>query len=141
MNFKYTLLLIALFTLPSLTYSQYIKIPDARFEEALIDLGIDTDGEINGLVKKDDVILVEILDLSGREIVDLTGIEGFMSLKKLDVSDNEIQRLYLENLYFLRELNCKNNPLEILRISKYAELQSFLYTNEAIPGDLAVVKF
>lgn len=140
------LIAIILFLFPftllfSQSNTQYIKIPDASFEKALIEQGIDSDGQVNGLVKRDDIILIEELNLSGKDIVDLSGIEAFMSLKKLNISNNSIERLYLENLYFLESLNCSDNPLKYLRISKFANIQHFTYdTVRKDEYDFAVVK-
>ena len=58
------LLLLSLIGLGSvwIAHSQYTQIPDQGFEQALIDLGIDSDGEINGQVLTSDIENVEVLD-------------------------------------------------------------------------------
>lgn len=74
------------------TYAQTTAIPDPTFEQALIDLGIDSDGEINGQVLTSDIegITELILDINDFYIyddeIDFTGIEGFASLEKLSIS-------------------------------------------------------
>lgn len=70
----------------SLAYGQYTEIPDPGFEQALIDLGIDSDGVINGQVLTSDIEGVEVLDLSYKFFNNLIGIEDFTSLKTLDIS-------------------------------------------------------
>ncbi len=64
--------------------SQSIKIPDQNFEKALIDLGIDSDKKINGLVLRKDVQSVAFLYLRNKNIRSLKGIEAFTSLISLD---------------------------------------------------------
>ncbi|TXK73050.1 T9SS type A sorting domain-containing protein [Mesonia sp. K4-1] len=81
-----------LFILCSLGVSaQTTSIPDQGFEQALIDLGIDSDQTINGQVLTSDVASVTSLDLSSiagmGNISNIDGIEGFVSLKTLNLSD------------------------------------------------------
>lgn len=66
--------------------AQTTNIPDQVFEQHLIDEGIDSDGVINGQVLTNDISGVESLDLSWKNLTDLTGIEAFQSLKILDIS-------------------------------------------------------
>lgn len=76
-------------------YSQTTSIPDSEFEQALIDLNIDSDGIINGQVLTSDIENLNDLDLglSGSyAITDLTGLQDFAQLKNLTI-DN----LYLSN--------------------------------------------
>jgi len=67
--------------------AQTTSIPDQNFEQALIDLGIDSDQSVNGQVLTSDIASVLNLDLSNKNISDLSGIEDFESLEILDVSD------------------------------------------------------
>lgn len=67
--------------------AQITAIPDANFEQFLIDLGIDSDGVVNGQVLTSDVENVTDLDISDQYLIqDITGIEAFLSLENLDVS-------------------------------------------------------
>jgi len=85
-SIKPILLLISLFIGLEIT-AQTTSIPDQNFEQHLIDKGIDSDGTINGQVLTSDISGVENLDLSWKNLTDLTGIEAFQSLKILDVSN------------------------------------------------------
>src|SRR5690606_36722910 len=60
-------------------------VPDRNFEQALIDLGYDN-GTPDNYVFTDSVNTIEILDISGRNILDLTGIEAFSALLSLNCS-------------------------------------------------------
>ena len=78
-------------------FGQYTAIPDANFEQALIDLGIDTEGTLNNLVLTSDVASVTTIDLDGRNISDLTGIESFAALQVLRVRGNNLSEVDLSN--------------------------------------------
>ena len=110
--------------------AQTTSIPDQNFEQALIDLGIDSDQTINGQVLTSDISSIENLDLSWKHLTDLTGIEAFQSLKILDISHSHIDYystpldlsalVSLEELYmdgdldnitiFVGKLLLNNNP-------------------------------
>ena len=92
------ILLLFAFTFMSFAgYSQKVEIPDENFEQALVDLKIDTDGEVNGYVLKSDAQAVTYLDISNKKIKDLSGIEAFTSLTFLDCSNNHLSNLDLRN--------------------------------------------
>jgi len=86
----------------------FTSIPDPQFEQALIDLGIDSDGEVNGYVLTSDVENVVNLDVSYIGIQDVTGLEDFTALEILDVSGNELENLNVSGNIALRELYCNS---------------------------------
>ena len=92
-----------------LLQSQYTYIPDNNFEQALIDLGIDSDGVLNNQVLTSDIEDVEVLNISSLYIEDLTGIQDFLSLTALNCSDNNLVNLDLSNNLQLTTLMCSNN--------------------------------
>ena len=59
--------------------AQNTLIPDKNFEQSLIELGIDTDGIINGQVLTSDVSGITKLDLWWKHISDFPGLEDFVS--------------------------------------------------------------
>jgi uncharacterized protein (TIGR02145 family) len=103
--------LLALFSVLGMqsATAQYTAIPDANFEQALFDLGIDT---VNGdyQVETSAIIEVTTLDVSSKNIVDLTGIEGFINLNDLRCSDNQLTSL-LVLPFTLNYLDCSNNQI------------------------------
>jgi len=107
-----TLLILFIFIYQGLQsnilYAQITTIPDSNFEQALIDLGIDSDGIINGQVLTSDIDTVIILNVSNKGIDDLTGIEDFAALENLDVSNNNLIVLDLSNNLQLKELYGNN---------------------------------
>ena len=74
--------------------AQTTAIPDENFEQALIDLNIDSDGIINGQVLTADIETIIELDFSSlydsfssSTITDFTGIEAFAALEILNLSN------------------------------------------------------
>ena len=66
------------------------KIPDANLEQALIDLGIDNIGALDGFVPTEEIVNVTDLDLSNKNIKHIGGLKAFTSLKNLNLSHNEM---------------------------------------------------
>mgnify|MGYP000265331334 CR=1 FL=1 len=112
---KTTLTVFFLFLI-SFSYSQTVTIPDANFEQSLIDLNIDSDGTINQTVLLTDVATVTTLDVSSKKIKDLTGIESFTALTTLICHSNELTDLDLSKNTKLFNLNCDNNFLVNLNV-------------------------
>src|SRR5690554_6692288 len=104
-----TLLYILLFSIGASSFAQITYIPDSLFEQALIDLGIDSDGTINGQVLTSDIESVIVLDLDHRGIQDLTGLEDFAALEILDVDGSQLTSLDVSNNIQLKELYCSSD--------------------------------
>ena len=102
-------------TCPSIT-----AIPDANFEQALIDYNLDS--EIDGQVLTANINGVTSIDLGGLNISDLTGIEGFTALEYLRCEYNQLTRLDVSQNTALEYLECNNNGLTSLDVSSNANL-------------------
>ena len=110
-----------------LCYSQTTNIPDENFEQALIDLGIDSDGTVNSQVLTSDIENVAELDLSTQVYssndLDITGISGFTAL--------EILNLYGQHIYWDDEdediLNSNLNLREIYLNNQSVDVGPFIY--------------
>jgi hypothetical protein len=109
---------------------QYTAIPDANFEQALIDLGYDT--LIDGQVLTASISGIIDLDVSGNSITDLTGIEDFTNLQVLDCSFNQIMILDLVGLSNLQSLNCSGNQLMTLEVSTLTNLETLDFSYNMI---------
>ncbi len=96
--------------------------PDDNFRKYVSD-NIDTNG--NGLLDDDERLSVESIDVEGQAITDLSGIEYFVNLSKLNCSDNRIKELRL-NLPRLYVLLCHDNPISQLSIGACLDLKDFL---------------
>ena len=97
---------------------QKTTIPDSNFEQALIDLGIDSDGVINSSVLTSDVASISSLDVSGREISQLTGIEDFINLSELYCQNNLLTSLSLSSNTKLAILDCSENDLFSIKVRR-----------------------
>ncbi len=111
-------------------YAQTTNIPDPNFEQALMDLGIDSDGLINGLVLTSDIESIITLDVSTRQISDLTGIESFAALEELNASINNITSLVLDG----------NNNLKKLLVDDNLFLSNLEVTNNILLKELSLGK-
>ena len=93
----------------------FVDIPDAQFEQKLIDLGIDSDKTINKRLSTNDALAVTILDLSNNDestaINSLSGIEGFQNLTSLKADNNKLKSIDLSANTELTELNLHFNEL------------------------------
>ena len=98
-------------------YAQYTLIPDANFEKALIDLGIDS-GAVDGKVLTVNISIITKLDIQKKAIQDLTGIEAFLSLENLQCSSNNLTTLDLSKNTALTDLYISYNKLSFLDLSK-----------------------
>lgn len=98
----------------SLSFAQTTAIPDANFEQSLINRGIDSDGVINGQVLTADISGLLTFVVNGAGINDFTGLEDFSSLVVLDITNNTVGNLDLRNSPDLEEFTCFGcNPTSI----------------------------
>ena len=77
----------------TLIAAQVVNIPDANFKEVLVDdssINTNKDAEIQ---VSEAVVYTGKISVFNREIVDLTGIEAFVNITKLDCNSNFIKTL------------------------------------------------
>jgi len=115
------------------TFSQEtIRIPDIGLEECLVDLKIDSNG-LNGSITISDAEYVTNLNIDNpvtnkdlpnvySKIKNLTGLESFPNLKRLDCYDNEITKIDLSQSSSISFLNCTQNKIERLDVSNNPNL-------------------
>jgi hypothetical protein len=113
----------------------YLNIPDNRFEEKLIQIGIDSEGTLDQQLLKTDAEAVTHLDVSwsggDESIRDLTGIEGFVNLQTLKVMRQELRQIDLYKNTRLDTLYLQGNLLQSIDLSKNRNLVDVnLGTNE-----------
>ncbi len=108
-------------------FSQNTFIPDDNFEQALINLGLDTP-PLDDVVPTANISTIKELNISLLGINDLTGIEDFTDLEVLECSENNLTFLDISNNGKLRQLFCSFNAIENLDISSNPEL-SILWCN------------
>ena len=97
-------------------YTQNTSIPDSNFEQALIDLGYDT-GTPDGSVPTANISGITTLDVSNKNIANLTGIEHFTALTDLNCAANQLTSISINTLTQLEALDCSDNQLSSLNVS------------------------
>lgn len=118
LSFLTSVVLLMMFNF-SKTVAQSTAIPDPNFEQALIDMNIDSDGVVNGQVSTADIEIVTVNDfenvLSFAGISNLTGIQDFTNLEIFNmdgnfagVDINENQADIFSNNINLREISITN---------------------------------
>lgn len=104
----------------------YLSIPDSHFETILIEQGIDSDGMVNHQMLRSDAKEVAQLDLNLSanfgEIVDLTGIEGFVNLRLLSASGQKIEHVDLSANTLLDTLYLTANLISSIDLSNNTNL-------------------
>ena len=116
---------------------RYTLIPDSVFEKSLIDGHYDIvkDGRIRTS------IIEKITNLSvsnyywiadSLKIKDLSGIQNFSALKKLDCSGNTLTSLNIINNVSLEELNCSYNQLTNLNLVSNLKLKELECSDNAL---------
>jgi gliding motility-associated-like protein len=126
-------------------FSQNTFIPDNNFEQALIDLGLDT-APLDNMVPTVNISGIVNLDVSGKNISDLTGIENFSLLENLDCSNNQLSQLNTSQNTNLIELFCFNNLLTNINVTKNTNLLRFWchgneLTNLNITQNISLISF
>jgi len=94
--------------------SEIITFPDANFEKAVRS----EIGKPTGDILKRDVEKVDVLNVSEKDISDLSGIEHFIELTDLSCNGNRLVSLDISKNTKLQYLNCSYNSLTSLDISK-----------------------
>lgn len=97
---------------PLCSFAQFTFVPDDNFEQALINLGVDS--LIDDYVGTAGIDTITYLYISNRGISDLTGIEDFISLRGLFCYSNQLTFLDLSNNSQLFEVSCGSNLLTSL---------------------------
>lgn len=101
-------------------FSQTTEIPDAAFEQALINYGYDD--ILDGAVATENIIDITHLELINMNIQDLTGIKAFESLVLLNCHSNQLTSLDMSQNEALVFLSCGNNALETLIMPEASEV-------------------
>ena len=110
---KNLFILIFVFSVKSL-YAQFTYVPDDNFEQALINLGVDS--VIDDYVYTSSIDTVTVLYVNNKNISDLSGIEDFISLRELFCYTNQITTLDLSNNSQLFEVSCGSNDLSYINL-------------------------
>jgi len=110
------------------TYCRYTAIPDYFFETRLLTLGYD-DQSGDAKVPTALIETVTDLDIENLAITDLTGIEDFVALTSLDVSNNRLTSLDVSHNINLEELRIGDNEISSIDLSSLSKLEIFAAEN------------
>ncbi len=113
-------LLLLLLSLHTIAQSR-TQIPDENFEQALIDLGYDS-GSIDHSVPTANINTITSLNVSGKNIFDLTGIQDFVALEGLYCMDNKLTSLNVTKNTKLETLRCYINDIKSLNLTQNVAL-------------------
>ncbi|WP_273565756.1 hypothetical protein [Maribacter halichondriae] len=104
--------------------AQTTPIPDANFEQELIDLGIDTNGLTRDILDSDATTITTIT-ITRTDITDFSGLEIFVDLTDLNLGSNNFTTVPLSTLTLLENLSFANNDvLATLDLSQNANLKT-----------------
>lgn len=103
----------------SVASAQILDIPDPIFKQALLDLGLDTNGDSE--IQNSEAEAVIELNLKSLDIQSLEGIRSFLNLKELNADNNELTELDLTDLNLVN-ITARNNDLSIINISSCTDL-------------------
>jgi len=106
------------------------SIPDANFEQALIDLSLDN--EMDGAVLTSNISSVTSINLEGSSIADLTGIQDFAALQTLNINNNDLSEVNLEQNLNLTSLQCNGNMLSAIGLSENILLETLTCSNNVL---------
>lgn len=146
---KHIYILLALISTISAT-SQTIYIPDAalklRLTTQAIALGVAQnaqgdnmyiDTNLDGEIQISEATLVYSLSLSNSGIANAQGLQYFVNLRSLDISNNWINSLNASPLSSLKTLKCHNAGLQNLTVSGLSSLETLeCYSNQLTNLDL-----
>ncbi len=98
------------------------QLNDSSFEKYLIEIGIDD--VLDGFVDTKKCLAITSMDLSDKNIRDLTGINIFKNLKVLLLNNNFLENIDLSQNIKLEILNISNNLLSNIDLSINTSLKS-----------------
>ncbi len=115
---------------PTPIEEKFTIIKDANFEKALIALKIDDLQD--GKVKTAEIVGLSSLDISNKEIKDLTGIADFKALTSLNAKENKLTSYDLSANLLLSDLNLENCDIASIDLSKNTALINLSLNSNAI---------
>ena len=120
----------------SLSIAQSTAIPDANFEQALIDLGLDA--TLDGQVLTSNIDTVTYLNVTVKNITDLTGIEDFIAIENLQVGLNQLNSIDVTQNTNLILLEAGFNQLTSIDLTQNLNLENLvLYSNQISSIDVS----
>lgn len=133
---KILLFSIALFSFA--LNAQNVNIPDTNFKSYLLaDAAINTNSDSEISVAEAQAFSGELL-INGLSISDLTGIEEFINITRLDCYNNNLTSIDVSNNLALTRLHCSNNQIETLDISANTSITDIQCHNNGVLYELNI---
>lgn len=110
--------------------SETIRFQDINFKNTLMEKGIDKNRD--GEIQKGEVKYIKQLEISRKRISSLAEIIYFNNLEILNCSNNKLEKLNLSKNLNLKSLGCKNNMLINLIISNNSLLETLNCSNNKL---------
>jgi Leucine-rich repeat (LRR) protein len=123
-------ILLILLCFPLIVLAQKTYVPDDNLEQALINLG--HDNVLDDFVLTSNISKVTELIIPSMDIVDLTGVQDFISLEKINCTNNRIRRINISQNINLRILLCSNNQIANLYLAENLELTNLVCKNNKL---------
>ena len=90
------------------------------------------DGSKDGILSKEEIEAVTVIEVENKGITDLKGVENFINLQQLKCAGNSLTGLDVTKLTELHVLDCGNNRIAELNLSNNAKLWSVYADNNLI---------
>lgn len=145
---------VLLFTLlSSFVNAQNITFSDVNFKNALVNTNCvdsdnngtgeaDVDTDNDNEIQVSEALSVTRLLIFGQNISNLSGIENFSNLQKLDCSNNNLTSLNFQNNSIISSLFCSNNQITNLTLTNLPNLTNFSCSSNLIQSlDLSTTGF
>lgn len=121
----------------------YVEIPDGNFRKALASFAYIIEGEGSQCEVTEAGISATSLDISSRNISDITGIEYFTGLKTLNCRNNNIRKIDLSrtgiNITYSSKTYIDGNPLEEIKVNNASNSLSLQARDNYYPDLLGLV--
>ncbi|WP_417866985.1 T9SS type A sorting domain-containing protein [Xanthomarina gelatinilytica] len=118
--------------------AQNVNIPDANFKAYLVgDPAINTNSDSEISVAEAQAFSGDLL-INGLSISDLTGIEEFINITRLDCYSNNLTSLDVSNNLALTRLHCSDNQIETLDISANTSITDIQCHNNGVLYELNI---
>ncbi len=134
-------LLLFFFVLGSTWFSlnaQNVNIPDFNFKNYLLNnTAINTNSDTEISVAEAQAFTGELL-INGLSISDLTGIEAFVNITRLDCYSNNLTALDVSNNLALTRLHCASNQITTLDISANTQIIDIQCHNNGVLQELNI---
>tara|TARA_B100000809_G_scaffold113162_1_gene111704 strand:- start:195 stop:1526 length:1332 start_codon:yes stop_codon:yes gene_type:complete len=127
---KTIILFLLIVVLSNITIAQTTAIPDANFEQELVNLGLDA--VIDGQVLTAHIDTLTTFYINSNVVSNLTGIQDFTALSILNIGPNQLSSLDISQNLALTELYCQSNSLTSLDITQNSNLEVLYCRNNSI---------